>query len=99
MYQRFLPLPVIEETHFRCSKLTQIKNGAGGRFSYLGVGKIFDIYVNNMKTSNVKAIDSSNTSCSFLVAWFQTAILSVTTFFWRGVGWEEGDVGLRRVLD
>lgn len=63
-------------------------NGAAGRFSHSGEGKIFDIYLCNMKNLNVKVINSSNTSCSYLVGWFHTQTLS-DIIFWQGagVGW------------
>ena len=87
--QRFLPKPrlgsqwnsffvsLIEEPHFH-------KNGAGGRFSHLRVGKIFYIYLCNMKNSTVKAINRSNTNCPYFVAGFQTQIYSDTTVFGGG---------------
>ena len=80
MYQRFLPLPLtlrIEVGEIRpltknliSAAQTKLNQGrAEGRFSHAGVGKIFDIYLCNMKNFNGKAINSPNTS---LVGWFQT---------------------------
>ena len=53
-----------------------------------------------MKNSNVKAINSSNTSCSYLVP--NTNI--ICHYFFAGVergggGWGEGDVGLIRITN
>ena len=58
-----------------------MKDGAEGRFSHVGVGKIFDIYLCNMKNFNVKAINSPNTS---LVGWFQTQ--TICHYFLAGWG-------------
>ena len=90
--QRFLPKPrlgsqwnsffvsLIEEPHFH-------KNGAGGRFSHLRVGKIFDIYLCNMKNSTVKAINRSNTDeLSLLCCWVPNTNIFWHYCFWRGEG-------------
>lgn len=48
-------------------KSKQIMNGAGGKFSRMGVGKIFYIYMYDTKNWKVKAIDSLNTNSFGLV--------------------------------
>lgn len=55
-------------------------NGTGGKFSRMGVGKIFDIYMYDTKNWKVKAIDSLNTNCFDLVDQFQQKYLSLLSF-------------------